>query len=221
MLTLSIVNLIEIRDDYNNTICDSFTYRYYTDYTDCRRDGYLWPLGAGLWPVPVTFALLVGMIHCQRMQRNGNEVSKPIAVIKALLMVHIGVSLVSIIIELIQLFASKDLQFVFKILIVFCLLVQLAYSISVHRYFDIHKKEYTLEMDHMMSQSNPICSDRCRHTSSDNGARQNAIINVVHPTIGQPQMIDCNTITETNNNSGKCSVDEPPTYGQTCSYQSI
>ena len=37
-------------------------------------------------------------------------------------MVHIGVSLVSIIIELIQLFASKDLQFVFKILIVFCLL---------------------------------------------------------------------------------------------------
>ena len=95
--------------------------------------------------------------------------------------------------------------------------MQLAYSISVHRYFGIHKKEYTLEMDRMLSQSNPISTD----TNGDNGARQNAIINVVHPTIGRPQMNDCNTITEINNNSGKCAVDEPPTYGQTCSYQSI
>lgn len=76
-------------------------------------------------------------------------------------------------------------------------------------------------MEHMVSQSSPICTD----TSGDNGARQNAIINVVHPTIGRPQMIDCNTITEINNNSGKCSGDQPPPYlmlhaGQSSSSQS-
>ena len=79
MSTLSIANLIELQYDY----CDRLWWntdvdRYY------RRVGYLWPLGAGLWPVPVTFVLLVGMIHCQRIQRLDKDVSKTIAVMKAL-----------------------------------------------------------------------------------------------------------------------------------------
>lgn len=78
--TLSIINLIEIWDTY------SYTERYkdYWGHYCYRRDTSLWPLGAGLWPVPVTFALWVGTIHCHRIQRLGNDISKTIATIKAL-----------------------------------------------------------------------------------------------------------------------------------------
>ena len=78
MSTLSIANLIELRDEYCTLWWNYDVDRYY------RRIGYLWPLGAGLWPVPVTFALLVAMIHCQRIQRLGKDISKTIAVIKAI-----------------------------------------------------------------------------------------------------------------------------------------
>ena len=71
-------------------------------------------------------------------------------------------------------------------------------------------------MNRMLSQNTPTSRD----TNRDHGARENAIVNVVHPTFGRPQMIDSNTITEINNNSGKCSFDEPPTYGQSCSSRS-
>ena len=71
-------------------------------------------------------------------------------------------------------------------------------------------------MNRMLSQNDPTSRD----TNRDHSARENAIVNVVHPTFGRPHMIDSNTITEINNNSGKCSFDEPPTYGQSCSYQS-
>ena len=80
--TLSIINLIEIWDTYGLTKrCKNYLGRY-TGYR-CRVTS-LWPLGAGLWPVPVTFALWVGTIHCQRMQRLGKDISKTIATIKAL-----------------------------------------------------------------------------------------------------------------------------------------
>ena len=91
---------------------------------------------------------------------------------------------------------------------------QLACSISAYRYLCIHKKEYTLEMNSIMSRNNP---DNNRNP----GARNDAIVNVVHPIIGRPQMVDSNTITEINQNSGKSSFEEPPTYGQCCSYQSV
>lgn len=100
--------------------------------------------------------------------------------------------------------------------------VQMAYSISAHRYLCIHKKSYALEMNGLMSQSNPTFGT----TSGCNGNRDNAIVNVVHPTIGRPQMVDCNTITEINSNSRKWLGDQPPPYltlhaGQSSSSQSI
>ena len=73
--TLSIANLIEIWKDYSWNEYENSRY---------RTNGALWPLGAGLWPVPVTAGLLVAMIHCQRVQRLDRDVSKTIAVIKAL-----------------------------------------------------------------------------------------------------------------------------------------
>ena len=74
-------------------------------------------------------------------------------------------------------------------------------------------------MDRLMSRTNTTFG-------ATSGNRDSAIVNVVHPTFGRPRTIDCNTITEINSNSGKCSVDEPPPYltlhtGQSCSYQSI
>ena len=77
--TLSIINLIEIWDTYNY---DELYTNHYGHF--CYRRRALWPLGAGLWPVPVTFALWVGTIHCQRKQRLGKDISKTIATIKAL-----------------------------------------------------------------------------------------------------------------------------------------
>ena len=77
MSTLSIVNLDQISADYRWNKC---RYKYRSDCDDYL----LWPLGAGLWPVPVTFALLVGIIHCQRIQRLGKDISKTVAVIKAM-----------------------------------------------------------------------------------------------------------------------------------------
>ena len=60
-------------------------YNYWDRYESSRwKVGDLWPLGAGLWPVPITFALLIGMIRCQQLQQTGQNISRTITVIKAL-----------------------------------------------------------------------------------------------------------------------------------------
>ena len=44
----------------------------------------MWPLGAGLWSVPITIFLLIAMIRCQVMQQSRQDISKAITVIKAM-----------------------------------------------------------------------------------------------------------------------------------------
>ena len=82
--TLSIVDLDKYwNETYHEKIWNEL---YYWDRDESSRwiVGYLWPLGAGLWPVPITFALLIGMIRCQQLQQTGQNISRTITVIKAL-----------------------------------------------------------------------------------------------------------------------------------------
>ena len=84
--TLSIVDLNMFwSETYHESIYDDYYWeRYYLNESSRWRVGDLWPLGAGLWPVPITFALLIGMIRCQQLQQTGQNISRTITVIKAL-----------------------------------------------------------------------------------------------------------------------------------------
>ena len=87
MLTLSVKSLKDTYDGKRlaELLPDNDRYSAYVRYQGTGlviED--LWPLGAGIWSVPVTFTLLVGMIYCHRMQRVGKDISKTITVIKAL-----------------------------------------------------------------------------------------------------------------------------------------